>query len=177
MLQMIPIERLDWAAKLLLAHGVIILFMLLNIVSFSLPHAEDFKPFFLLMTVYYWAIYRPTLMPSAYTFLLGIIMDLESGLPVGASALILVGIKIMVQSQRLFLMSQPYITVWVGFAGVVLVNVAALWVVVSLQTLNFVPIQSTLVAAAFSVMIFPLASLILLGVHRILPLPQGHFIR
>lgn len=177
MLQLLPIDRLDWAAKLLLAQGVIILFMLLNIVSFSLPHAGDFKPFFLLMAVYYWSIYRPTLMPVAYTFLLAIVMDLEGGLPVGLSALVLIGLQMIVQRQRLFLMGQPYITVWLGFGVVTLANMFALWAVTSLFYFKIMPIEPTLIAAAFSVILFPIASLILLGVHKILPLPQGPLIR
>lgn len=177
MFQILPFERIDWAAKFALAHTAILLFLFLNIVSFSLPHAGDFKPYFLLMAVYYWSIYRPTLMPTAYTFALGLIMDLQTGLPVGLSALILVGIQMIVQSQRVFLMGQPYITVWIGFAVVAIINMIAQWLVISLFSLSLMPIISPIIAVAFSIVLFPLASLILLGVHRILPLPSGGFIR
>lgn len=170
-------ERVDWAAKLILAQGIIILLMLLNIVSFSLPHAGEFKPFFLLMAVYYWSIYRPTLIPSAYVFALGIVMDLEAGLPVGLSALLLVLCKVIVQSQRVFLMGQPYVTVWIGFALICVVHVFVMWLVTSLQAMMLMPASSILVAAGFSILIFPLISLILLGVHKLLPLPPGPYIR
>lgn len=177
MFQFLPFDRIDWAAKFVLAHVVIWLFMFFNIVSFSLPHAGDFKPFFLLMAVYYWSIYRPTLIPAAYTFTLGLIMDLQTGLPVGLSALMLVAIQMVVQRQRVFLMGQPYVTVWIGFAVVALINMIALWLVISLFSLSLMPIISPLIAVGFSIVLFPLASLILLGVHRILPLPSGRYIR
>lgn len=173
MFQLLSFERIDWAAKLLLAQGIIILLMLLNIVSFSVPHAGSFKPFFLLMAIYYWSIYRPTLIPLAYVFILGIIMDLEAGLPVGLSALLLVMCKTIVQRQRAFLMGQPYVTVWIGFALICLVQIVVLWLVTSLQAMAFMPMTSVLVAAGFSILFFPLISFILLGVHRILPLPPG----
>lgn len=175
--QWIPIERLDWFVKVTLAQGVIFLFLLLNIVSFSLPHAGDFKPFFLLMAVYYWAIYRPTLMPPAYTFALGIVMDLESGLPVGLHALVLVGLQILVVRQRIFLTGQPYITVWIGFAVCALAYVLLLWLAASLAVWALMPLQAPLIAMGFSIVLFPLISLILLGVHRILPLPSASYIR
>src|SRR5688572_27609260 len=141
MFPLVPFERIDWAAKLVLAQGIIILLMLMNIVSFSLPHAGEFKPFFLLMAIYYWSIYRPTLIPAAYVFALGIVMDLEAGLPVGLSALLLVLCKVIVQSQRAFLMGQPYVTVWIGFALICVVHVFVMWLVTSLQAMMLMPIS------------------------------------
>jgi rod shape-determining protein MreD len=169
--------RIEWMGRLLLAQASIIIFLLLNLVSFSMPHAGDFKPFFLLMAVFYWAVYRPTLMPIPYTFALGLIMDLQGGLPIGLSALVLVGLQNVVRSQRLFLTGQAYIVVWLGFVLVAFANAFALWSVISLFSWQMMPIVPTLLAAVISVVIFPLASLILLGVHRILPLPASPYIR
>ncbi len=158
--------------RLLLAQGTIIVFLLLNVVSFSMPHAGDFKPFFLLMAVYYWAVYRPTVMPVAYTFVLGIIMDLLAELPVGLSALILVALQTMVQRSRLFLMGQPYVMVWLGFSVMAVANAFCLWFVMSLASFSFAPLAAlfqTLVAALLSMLLFPLATIILRGVHSVLP--------
>jgi len=160
-----------------LAHGVILIFLLLNIVSFSIPHAGDFKPFFLLMAVYYWSIYRPTLIPVLYVFILAVIMDLQAGLPVGLSALVLIGIQILVRKQRLFLMGQPFVMIWFGFACVALMQMLAQWGAISALNAALMPLTAMVIAWALSIMVFPLASLILLGVHRLLPLPQSPFIR
>lgn len=172
MSHVISYEFVKWAVRLLLAQGTIIVFLLLNVVSFSLPHAGDFKPFFLLMAVYYWAIYRPTVMPVAYTFILGLVMDLLSELPVGASALILIALQVTVRRSRLFLMGQPYVMVWFGFFLTAVANAFCLWVIMSLSTLSFVSLTAlfqTLVAALLSTLLFPLATIALRGVHRILP--------
>ncbi len=172
MFQFLPGEFTNWAVRLLLAQGVIVLLLLLNVISFYLPHAGDFKPFFLLMAVYYWAIYRPTVMPVSYTFILGLIMDLLSGLPPGLNALILVGLQTSVRRSRLFLMGQPYIMVWLGFALVSIAYGLALWLMTSLFSFgpaSFSALFQTLIATLLSVFIFPLASLMLHGVHRILP--------
>ena len=178
MSQFTPFEFANWAMRLFLAQGVTIIFLLLNIVSFSMPHAGDFKPFFLLMAVYYWAIYRPTMMPVAYTFALGLIMDLLAELPIGLSALILVALQTIVRHSRLFLMGQPYIMVWLGFGIVALGNAFCLWLVMSLASFSFAPMGAllqTMVAVLLSVMLFPLATLILQGVHRILPVATDPF--
>lgn len=172
MFQILPGEFSNWAARLLLAQGIIILFLLLNVASFSMPHAGDFKPFFLLMAVYYWAIYRPTVMPALYTFFLGVVMDLLAGLPIGLSALILLALQAVVQRSRLFLMGQPYIMVWLGFALMAVANAAALWLVTSLFSMTPAPLPAftqAMIAAFLSVLIFPLASIILHWVHKLLP--------
>ncbi len=176
MSQLLPIDFLNWASRLFLAQGVIALFLLLNVVSFSMPHAGDFKPFFLLMAVYYWAIYRPTVMPIPYTFILGLIFDLLAELPVGISALILVVLQTVVQKSRLFLMGQPYIMVWLGFAIMAFAYTISFWLLMSLSEFSFAPYKAfvqMMIAGLLSIMIFPLASLILQGVHRVLPVTSN----
>lgn len=172
----LPFEFANWAMRLLLAQGVIILFLFLNVVSFSMPHAGDFKPFFLLMAVYYWAIYRPTVMPVAYTFGLGLILDFLTNLPPGLSALVLLGLQTIVRRSRLFLMGQPYMMVWLGFGILSLAYTLSFWLLMSIANAQFVPAASLvqmLVAAVLSVFLFPLASLILQGVHRVLPVASA----
>lgn len=176
MSQFIPFEFVNWAMRLLLAQGVIILFLLLNVVSFSLPHAGDFKPFFLLMAVYYWAIYRPTVMPVAYTFVLGLVLDFMTELPPGLSALILVGLQTVVRRSRLFMMGQPYVMVWLGFGILSATYTLSFWLLMSIVYMRFIPATSLvqmLVAALLSILLFPVASLLLQGVHRFMPVDSN----
>lgn len=176
MSNLLPTEFFNWAFRLTLAQGVNILFLLLNVVSFSMPHAGDFKPFFLLMAVYYWAIYRPTVMPTFYTFSLGIVMDLQTGLPLGLSALTLVALQMIVRHSRLFLMGQPYITVWIGFAVLAIANAVFIWLVVSVFS-TMMSLKPSMIAAFFSILLFPVATLLLQGVHRILPMASAPLVR
>lgn len=172
----LPTDFLNWAARLLLAQGVIILFLLLNVVSFSMPHAGDFKPFFLLMAVYYWAIYRPTVMPVAYTFVLGLVFDQLANLPFGLSALIFVGLQTFVRRSRLFLMGQPYVMVWLGFAVTCFAYTLCFWLLMSLSEFSFASFKALtqmMIAGLLSIMLFPLASLLLQGVHRLLPVTSN----
>lgn len=172
----LPMEFVNWAMRLVLAQGVILLFLLLNVVSFSMPHAGDFKPFFLLMVVYYWAIYRPTVMPIAYTFMLGLLLDLLTQMPVGLNALALVGLQTIVQRSRLFLMGQPYVVVWLGFVIMALANSVFLFLLVVLSTFqipSLQAVQQTAIALLLSILLFPLASFILQGIHRILPVENN----
>ncbi len=165
----LPFEFANWATRLLLAQGVIIGFLLLNVVSSSMPHAGDFKPFFLLMAVYYWTIYRPSLMPVIYTFALGLVIDLLASPLVGLTSLILIGLQMLVLRSRLFLMGQPYMMVWLGFGVVALAYGFSFWLMMSLFSFSIAPMVPMLIAAFLSTLLFPLASVILLAIHRILP--------
>lgn len=176
MSQFLPYEFVNWAMRLLLAQGVIILFLFLNVVSFSMPHAGDFKPFFLLMAVYYWAIYRPTVMPVAYTFVLGLVLDFLTQMPPGLCALVLLAAQTIVRRSRLFMMGQPYVMVWLGFGILSIIYTFSIYLLMSLKNFQFVPVASLtqmLIAALLSVLLFPLASLVLQGVHRVLPVDSS----
>ena len=175
MSQFLPVEFAGWAVRLLLAQVVVLVFLLLSVVSFSLPHAGDLKPFFLLMIIYYWSIYRPTVIPLVYTFALGLMLDILTHLPIGLNALILVGTEILILRSRIFLMGQPYIVVWFGFMLVALLYAVGLWFGISLASLQFPPASAFLnaiLAGVLSGFLFPLASLVFQGVHKLLPPPQ-----
>jgi rod shape-determining protein MreD len=163
---------LNWALRLSLAQGVIFLFLILSVVSLSLPHAGDLKPFFLLIAVYYWGIYRPTVMPIPYTFVLGLLLDFLGELHPGTMGLILVLLQIIVRRSRVFLMGQPYIMVWLGFAVLCILYSILLWVILSLSNFSIFPLSTlfqVLIAAGLTILIFPIGSLLLQSIHRLLP--------
>ncbi len=172
MSQLAIFDFLNWSVRLALAQLVTFVLLMLNVSSLSLPHAGDLKPFFLLMVVYYWSIYRPTVMPIAYTFVLGILIDLLSDMPVGVSALILIIVQIIVLKSRLFLMGQPFIMVWLGFAIVSFAYALLSWFLLTLINFVIFPKETfvqVLIAGLLTALIFPLVTLVLQAVHRILP--------
>lgn len=162
----------NWAMRLLLAQAIIFLFLILNVVSLSLPHAGDLKPFFLLIAIYYWGIYRPTVMPIVYTFILSLVLDLLGNLHLGTMGLILVSLQILVRRSRVFLVGQSYTMVWLGFAILSFIYAVALWFILSISNFLIFPMESlieALIAACLTIVVYPIASLLLQSVHRILP--------
>lgn len=155
--------------RLGVAHGMILLLAVLDLISFSMPYAGNVRPFFLLVGVYYWAVYRPTLMPPWYVFALGLMTDILSGLPVGLSAFVLVCVQWIVRSQRLYLMGQSFLGMWMGF-GVTCLIVAAMQIILfSVVTQSLPPVAPALASVGLSVCLFPAISLALVGTHRLLP--------
>ena len=169
MMTLTGFETLNWTLRLVLAQIVVVLVLALSLVSFSIPLTGEVRPHLLLAAVFYWAVYRPTLMPPWYVFVLGLLMDTLSGLPLGLNALILVAVHWIVRMQRVYLMGQSFLGLWIGFAVTCFLSASAQWSLYALVSRALVPAGPTLASAGVTILVFPLISLLFIAVHRILP--------
>ena len=170
-------EKLSWFVRTGFAQFVIGFLLILNLVNFAIPHAGDIRPLFLLMAIYYWAIFRPTLIPPVMAFAWGILFDMLAGLPVGMNALLFLIIQWVVRDQRLFLMGQSFMTLWLGFAVTALAYGIIQWLlfaVFSLSLPDYRPAAGTIV---LSIGLFPLVSFLLVVTHRLLPQEMSRSLR
>ena len=162
-------EQLSWLGRILLAQCVSVFLIFMNVISFSIPYAGEVRPFFVLMAIYYWAIYRPTLIPPVLTFIIGVLLDLLAGFPVGLHAILFLILQWAVSDNRVFLMGQPYSMVWLGF-GLTCVGFVFLEGLFFLAYIGGLPsLQVVLSSIALSVLLFPLITLLFIAAHRILP--------
>lgn len=164
-----PLKRAEDAGRLMAPHALLFLLLLLSVAALPLPSWAGVKPNFLLMAVYYWAIYRPTLLPPMLCFLMGVVVDSLSGMPVGINAFVLVVAQWIVRDQRRFLMGQPYGTIWAVFGLVSAVAAAVQWGLYGLAHMNWGPPLPVLSGTLLGVFLFPPVSLLLVCAHRMLP--------
>lgn len=167
-------RRFRFFARLSVAQAVTFVLFILSLCAFSIPHAGEIRPFFLLMAVYYWCVFRPTLLPPAVVFTAGLLIDFFSGLPAGLTAGILVMVQWIVRSQRRYLMGQSYVVLWTGFAIVCFSSAFVQWGLFGLTRLSWPPVEPILAGAALSVFLFPPVAAALQLVHRILPEENFH---
>ncbi|MEM6781715.1 MAG: rod shape-determining protein MreD [Pseudomonadota bacterium] len=93
-------ERFEWVWRFLLAHTVTLSLFFLALVSFAIPYAGQVKPYFLLMPIYFWSIYRPALVPPLFLLLIGVMFDLISGQSyLGLTAFILLAAQWVIKDQ------------------------------------------------------------------------------
>ncbi len=154
--------------RLALPQFLLVGLVLLSVLSLPLPYAGSVRPCLVLMAVYYWAIFRPTLVPPFLCFIAGLLMDILSGMPLGVNALVLVAVQWVVRSQRRFLMAQPYKVLWAVFGLVAVLASALTWLLFGI-TKNWTPLPPLAGTVAASFLLFPLVSWILIFVHRMLP--------
>ena len=168
-------RKAEQTARLLVPQGVLLGLLMLNMASLPLPYANGVKNHLVLMAVYYWAIYRPTLVPPVFCFLLGLAMDVLAGFPLGVNACVLVTVQWLVRDQRKFLIAQPYIVIWAVFGLVAAMATLLEWVLMGLRDWDWQDPLPPLTGTIISLFLFPVVTLLLAATHRILPDPVRVF--
>ena len=82
------LDYLALAGRMLVPYSFLAALFILGVVSVPYPLSAFFKAPFLLMAIYYWSIYRPTLLPPLLVFFAGLALDFLTGMPPGLSAVL-----------------------------------------------------------------------------------------
>ena len=162
-------ERAVNGVRLLVPYVFIALFFLLDLVPVHIPALGEIRPSFSIMSVFYWAIYRPTLIPNWFVFGLGLLLDLLSGMPLGINAFIFLLVYWIISDQRRVFVGQPFATVMIGFTLVLGLSNALRWFLFGLLSGNWPDIVPTGAVTLTGLLIFPLVSSLLHTVHKMLP--------
>ena len=105
---------------------VVLFLVFLTFVPFQLPFSAIELPLPLL-GLFYWAVFRPDSLSVGVVFVLGLLVDLLGGLPIGSYAFLYVFLFSLTKTQRRFLLGQGFIVVWFAFLLVCMIHQAALW--------------------------------------------------
>lgn len=124
-------QRLDRWARRLTPVGLTLLLVVLNVIPFQVPGFARIVPVFALIAVHHWAIYEPELMPAYAVFLIGVLQDMLSGVPLGVNALVFLAVYGAVVWQRRFFVGKSFMITWLGFAVVGAGAMALSWLLVS----------------------------------------------
>ncbi len=154
--------------KLFGLYGFLFLLILLNLVKFPLLGADGGKLSFILIGIYFWTIYRPTLLSYPMVFAAGLLLDLLSGGLVGLNALCFMVVAMIVRGQRRFLLGQSWSVVWAGFcvaATLVMAVQYAVYALSALTILSPIPLGFNLV---ISYLLYPLILPPMILLNRVL---------
>jgi len=152
-------SQLDEFARGLVPLGITFTLVLFETMPLPLPGAV--APALSLIALYYWAVYRPDLMPPIAVFMVGILLDVVTGASVGVNALILLLVYGTVLSQRRFLLGKSFNVLWFGFFLTAFVAGLINWLILSV--LNDVVLDPTplIIQLLITVLIYPLFSWLL----------------
>jgi rod shape-determining protein MreD len=92
-----------------------LLLLFLSVLPTGIPYFSTVTPMLVLIGVYYWSLYRPDLMPMPLVFVLGVLLDILGGGPLGLMALLLVLVHGICVSQRQVLANKSFYVGWFGF--------------------------------------------------------------
>ncbi len=154
---------------------IMFVLFLLNTISIAAPISGSIDIPFIIMMLYYWSIYRPTLIPPFLVFIIGICFDLLSGWPVGLSSFIFLFLRHIVVSQRLFLTGQPFTVVWIGFMIAGIGSLSLQWLLFGLTRFQWTPFYPVFLTSFVAILLFPLISVVLHFSHKALPYIQDQY--
>jgi rod shape-determining protein MreD len=124
--------RLDVTARNLSPFAFTLSLVIFAIIPFQVPGLSAIVPALGLISVYFWVVHRPDLMPAWAVFLIGLIQDLLSGGNLGVGTLVLLLVWLVVMTQRRAFSSGSFMLIWVLFILVAGGAQALSWVLNSL---------------------------------------------
>ena len=162
-------QHLDLTVRKLTPFLLSLVLVILNLVPLHLPGYAAISPNFALMSIYYWALHRPSLLPSGAVFIVGLLQDFMSGGPIGQNAGILVVVYIIAVSQVRFFYGKSFFIVWWGFMIVSLCVATMEWVIASLLVASMLAPEPAFYECAMNVAAYPIFGWLFVQVHRTLP--------
>lgn len=167
-------KGMENALRLTVPLALLGLLFLLSVTALPYPPAVGpIRPALILMAVYYWSIFRPTMMPPFLCFGTGLLLDIVLGLPMGVNAIVFTLVQWIVRDQRKFLMAQAYMTTWAVFVLVAFLSLMLQWALYGLVDMAWPPLPPVLLSALATALLFPVVSIFLVLAHRMLPMASG----
>jgi rod shape-determining protein MreD len=155
-------QKLDLWARWLTPFGLTVVLLIFGIVPLHIPGLGIIVPWLPLMAVYHWAIYRPELLPAYAVFIIGVLEDILTGLPIGVNALVLLLVYGGVLAQRRFFVGKPFYILWIGFGLVAAAAAAINWLLVSLWNVTILMPNALLFQFLTTVGLYPVLAWVFL---------------
>jgi rod shape-determining protein MreD len=162
-------ERLRMDMRIIPAFAMIVLFIFLDIATMHFPFDGIIKPNLFLVAVFYWSIYRPSLVPVWLIFIAGLTLDFIAGTFSGLHTIPLIAVSWLVTRQRSFLSGQNFIMIWSIFSGIHLCVISTQWLLSMATSLNFEFPRSLIFSAFLTLCVYPVCHMILFLTHKLLP--------
>jgi rod shape-determining protein MreD len=160
------LPRVNNTAGRMLPVATTLLAALISVLPVHIPGYAALTPVFTLMAAYHWTIYRPDLLPPLALFAVGLTEDLLAGSPIGVNALLLLLSRSAVLSYRRYFVNRSFPFVWTGFTLLTVVALSGLWALHCILSLGLFDFRVTVIRAALTIAIFPLASFLLGSAQR-----------
>ena len=130
---------------------------------------SDFVPLFAVIAVYYWGLFRPTLLPNWFLFVIGLLQDALSGMALGTSSLIFIVFRLVVMSQRRVFSREQFWAMWLGFALMSVAVFFGYWLISSFVFQAFIPLSSGVIQWAITSAIYPLIHMLFNRMYATIP--------
>jgi rod shape-determining protein MreD len=147
--------RLDILTRLLTPFLLTLALVILNIIPLEIPGFSSVVPLMPLMAIYHWAVYKSELLPAYAVFIIGLLQDIFSGVPIGVYTIVFLMVHGMVVWQHRFLFGKSFSIIWLGFSIVSAGAFLLIWILISLWNFNFLDLQAVFFQYLLTAAIYP----------------------
>lgn len=166
MMKVSLLARIDLALRRLMPLLMTLGLVILSQVPMQLPAATPIAPALALVSIYFWALHQPDLIPAPAVFAIGLFQDALSGLPIGLNAFIFLAIYGLVVSQRRYFFGKSFGVLWWGFATVAAVVGAMQWAAMSILSAQVLPVLAVAVEQLTAAALYPVVAYVFVLTHR-----------
>lgn len=162
-------QKIDHFARMLVPGLCTLLLLLLSLAPIGLSGFALFPIDVCLISIYYWAIFRPSAMPFWFVFLLGVVRDALMGMPLGIASLVFILFRLAVLSQQRYLVKETFWATWAGFALITVPTLLIQWLLASAFAKTLLPVQDVVMQWIFTFGLYPLLHIVFNALYRFLP--------
>lgn len=163
---------LDRAARHALPAASIAIATILLAMPGLIPAQPACRTGFVIASVYFWTLYRPSSLPAPVVALLGVLLDLLGASPLGLWPVLLLLEQAAIAPIRRTLTRQGFLIVWLVFAGFTLAVSALEWLARSSLGLTLLPPGPILAQGSIAILLYPLLAVALIRAHRNAAAPE-----
>ena len=158
--------RIDIAARKLAPLLLTLVLVILSQVPMQLPSAMPITPAFAVISIYFWGLHQPDVMPVPAVFAVGLFQDILGGLPIGLNAFMLLVLYGLVVSQRRYFFGKSFAVLWWGFGMVAILAGVMQWTLMSILTASFLAVMPVVVEQLTTAALYPVIAYIFVLTHR-----------
>lgn len=133
-----------------------ILLLLVIYIPVHLPLSRFLRPDVGMICVYFWALYRQDLFGAVSVFILGLIADSLSAVPLGLNIFAFMFVYVFGSTFSSYVNMKPFAVSWLGFALISFLAFAVKWLLASFFYSQFLVFGSILIAYLATVCLYPL---------------------
>ncbi len=165
-------RELDRAAR----RGVPACGAIMTMILLALPGILPFQPALrasiVVISVFFWSLYRPASLPAPVILLIGLLLGLLGGSPLGLWAVLLLLEHGAVLRLRRRLMAWSFSRVWLIFTIMSLGIGAMQWLARCLLALTALPVSPIALETCAMVLLYPLVASLLARMHHGMAAPE-----
>jgi rod shape-determining protein MreD len=113
-------------------------------------------PLLPLLSIFYWGTIHAPEMPYWFACLIGLLMDVITGVPLGLSALLYLLFLVITHTQSKYIHKEVFMIIWGYFMMLVAVICISQWLIISLSGKQLQPIPAVFIQWLLTIGLYPM---------------------